>query len=779
MENVTFEAPQRKVAAADCDKCPRREGTLVPPDLCPGARIVVVGEAPGFHERVEGKPFVGKSGQVLRSVLAQLGLTDVHFTNTCLCFAEDTPTPIEIDCCRDRLLAEIKVIRPKVVILAGAVAVHALLGDAKITELQGLLLTWVDTRDDFEVDVIPCFHPAALLRRPELFRDFVDALDKCKRFLDGQELINVQPEDFGELIVGKEWSRAAGYLESLKTGPEKLSLDVETSGYNPYTDRILCMGLAVKKDDTIQRYAFPWDQLDKKQLQELVGLKKIVTYNGAFDVQFLLSAGVKATISEDAILQHYAIDARPGALGLKDGCRKYLNAPNWEEELKQYLPTKLTSYEEVPINILLDYTSLDAAYTLAFNELLVTYMDTDDRWVYENILIPAANMFVECSRVGILVDVAKIELLKTEYIATLLTLTTELAKAAGVPTFNPRSVKDCQYLLYEVLKLTPLSNGVYTTSRETLDFYAENPIVQLLKEFREKQKLLGTYLEGLQDDLVLHRVDGKSTFRVHPNLKLFGTTTGRISANNPNMLGFPKEKGGIRRMFIADEGKLLVMTDFKRMELVVASVLSGDKNMQEALSAGRDFHGEARERLFGKKATYTHQEVLDGKMMIFGPLYGRGIPSMARQLKCSIREAQDYYDRLFAPFHVFLQWSDAIAEEAKENGEIKSFFGRKRRWGLITDDNVKDVEHEARNHPVSSTATDVNLLTMLKIYHTFDHSLVMPLLPIHDAILSSVDESRAESLIKDIEQLATTYPSELLHTDMKFTVDTTVGKEWL
>jgi DNA polymerase I-like protein with 3'-5' exonuclease and polymerase domains len=201
--------------------------------------------------------------------------------------------------------------------------------------------------------------------------------------------------------------------------------------------------------------------------------------------------------------------------------------------------------------------------------------------------------------------------------------------------------------------------------------------------------------------------------------------------------------------------------------------------MQEALSAGRDFHGEARERLFGKKEAYTHQEVLDGKMMIFGPLYGRGIPSMARQLKCPIPEAQKYYDRLFAPFKVFLQWSDAQAKEAVETGEIKSFFGRKRKWGLVTDDNLKDIEHEARNHPVSSTASDVNLLTMLKVYNTFDHSLVMPLLPIHDAFLMSVDEGRAESLLREVEQIATTYPSELLHTDMKFSVETTVGKEWL
>lgn len=763
-----------------CSSCPRREGVFVPPEFCEDTtKVLIVGEAPGITERIQGRPFIGKSGQILRSVLDQLGLTAVHFTNACLCHAEGTPGSTELDCCRERLFREIKEVEPKIVILAGAVAVHAMLGQEKITDLQGLLLRWTDVRDDYEVPVIPCYHPAALLRRPDLFKDFVDALDKCKRFLEGQELIDVQPEDFAEIVVGNDWGRAATILHRLKaSSSDKLSLDAETSGYNPYTDRLLCIGLAIREGEDICRYALPWEQVDRQQLQELVGLKKIVTYNGVFDVQFLLSAEVKATISEDAILQHYITDTRPGALGLKDGCRKYLNAPDWEEELKQYLPNKLSSFADVPMDILLNYTSLDAAYTLAFSELLATSMDADDRWVYENILIPAANMFVDCSRVGIQADVTKLEKLKVEYLMQLQVLQKELAIASGIPTFNPRSVRDCQHLLYDILKLAPVNNTL-TTGREMLDFYSNNDVVQLLKEFREKQKLLGTYLEGLMDDLVTHLVDGRRTFRIHPNLKLFGTTTGRISSNNPNMLGLPKEKGGIRQMFGADDGKVLAMIDFKRMELVVASILSDDKNMQAALSEGRDFHREARERMFGKKESYTHQEVLDAKTMIFGPLYGRGIPSMARQLRCSYQEAKDYFNRLFAPFYVFLAWSDAQAEKAVETGESRSFFGRKRRWGLITDDNIIDVKNEARNHPVSSTASDVNLLTMLKIYHTFDHNLVMPLLPIHDACLMSIDEGRAEELIGEVEHVATTYPSELLHTDMKFLVETTVGKQWM
>ena len=770
-----------KVPLADCEACSRRDGTLVPSDGCEGADILVVGEAPGVQELLDGRPFVGKSGQLLKSVLAQLSLESVYYTNTCLCYLDRTPTPLEVDCCRERLVAEIKQARPQLVVAAGAVAMQALLGGEKITDLQGLLLNWVDPEDGFEVALIPCFHPAALLRRPELFKDFVDALDKCRRYLEGQELIDVQPESFGKVRIGDSRAKAAGYIRSLG---KRVSLDVETSGYSPYEDRLLCLGVSTQTPEGIRRYAFPWKDIDTKLLQQSLEDKEVVFYNGQFDAQFLWSAGVRTRIDEDPILQSYLLDARPGALGLKHTCRKYLNAPDWEEPIREYLPSKETSYEQVPIDVLLEYCSLDAAYSLALNELLYTYMDDDDKWVYHNILLPATNMFVDCSRVGIAVDVSRLERLREEYSSRLQALQESLRQISGLPHFNPRSVRDCRTLLYDVLKLAPIQTSTrpvsgYSTAREVLDYYGGIEAVQLLREFREKQKLLGTYLEGLLDDLVVHEEGERRHFRVHPNLKLFGTVTGRVSSNSPNMLGLPKEKGGIRQLFVADEGKLLVMMDFKAMELRVAAVLSGDSNMMDSLSVGRDFHQEARERLFGKRPSYTHQEVLDAKMIVFGPLYGRGIPSLARQLGCSLPEAQRYFDSVFAGFQVFLKWSDDRVAEAKENGEVRSYFGRKRRWGLITDDNLKDVEHEARNHPVQSTATDVNLLTMRKIYDTFDHDLVMPLLPIHDAILLSVDESRSKELIGDLTRLASTYPSELLQTRVPFGVEVTVGKEWV
>ncbi|GAH71107.1 unnamed protein product, partial [marine sediment metagenome] len=113
------------------------------------------------------------------------------------------------------------------------------------------------------------------------------------------------------------------------------------------------------------------------------------------------------------------------------------------------------------------------------------------------------------------------------------------------------------------------------------------------------------------------------------------------------------------------------------------------------------------------KSSYTHQEVLDAKTVVFGPPYGRGAESVALQLHCSVKEARAYMDAIWDPYTSAMQFMRDRVREVHETGEVRSHYGRKRRWGLITSDNVKEVEHEARNFDVQSTATDTNLLIML------------------------------------------------------------------
>ncbi len=261
-----------------------------------------------------------------------------------------------------------------------------------------------------------------------------------------------------------------------------------------------------------------------------------------------------------------------------------------------------------------------------------------------------------------------------------------------------------------------------------------------------------------------------------------------------NMLGIPEERGGIKKLFIADEGYVLAEGDQKAFELRVLGALANDLNMIRDLGGGKDFHGEVRNRLFGRgtdKANYSHQEVLDAKTLVFGPPYGREAPSIARQFakgnwdtmdskerSVKIGEAQHWLDITWKPYGRALEYMQERIQEVHSTGEVRSFYSRKRHWGLITEHNVNAVENEARNFNVQSTASDTNLLVMLDIYNTFPHDLVMPILPIHDSILMRIREDKVAELAPQIENIGSALPQKLLNTAMSFEFALDVGKSW-
>ena len=135
------------------------------------ADLVIVGEAPGFHEDRQGEPFVGQAGQMLdRMLLNVLGLErrEVHILNVIKCRPPDNrnPLPDEVAACMPFLERQIAAIRPKVLLVLGSVALRSLLGDQlRITRARGRWTTYAG------VPVMPTFHPAYLLRNGEKKRE--------------------------------------------------------------------------------------------------------------------------------------------------------------------------------------------------------------------------------------------------------------------------------------------------------------------------------------------------------------------------------------------------------------------------------------------------------------------------------------------------------------------------------------------------------------------------------------------------------------------------------
>lgn len=158
--------------------------------------IFIIGEAPGRDEDLQGRPFVGKSGQLLDKILAACGFTrneHVFISNIVKCRPPENriPAPKEASACLPWLLKQIELVNPKIIILLGSTALKYIIGqDRKITQERGKWIIW------HERLVMPVYHPSALLRDPSLKRDTWE--DFKKIYYKYVEVVN--PQHFSPYI---------------------------------------------------------------------------------------------------------------------------------------------------------------------------------------------------------------------------------------------------------------------------------------------------------------------------------------------------------------------------------------------------------------------------------------------------------------------------------------------------------------------------------------------------------------------------------------------------
>lgn len=182
---------QLREAVCSCTGCPlhaTRKHALFG-EGAPDAPIFIIGEAPGADEDRIGRPFVGKSGQLLDRILEVCGFTrrqHVFLSNIVRCRPPQNrvPTRQEVEACIPFLFRQIELVDPKILIPLGATALKQLFGNEslRITRLRG---NWMDKDGRL---VMPVYHPAALLRNPglkkETWEDFKKIIAKYRELID-------------------------------------------------------------------------------------------------------------------------------------------------------------------------------------------------------------------------------------------------------------------------------------------------------------------------------------------------------------------------------------------------------------------------------------------------------------------------------------------------------------------------------------------------------------------------------------------------------------------
>ena len=161
------ELKEIKEKCLNCTKCQlsKTRTNVVFSDGAPNSKLMLIGEAPGYYEDMKGLPFVGKAGQLLDKIFASVGLSrenDVYICNTIKCRPPENRNPEieEKEACREFLDAQIEILKPRIILICGGVALNSMLPAEKgITSVRG---KWFD--GPYGAKMMPIFHPSYLLR---------------------------------------------------------------------------------------------------------------------------------------------------------------------------------------------------------------------------------------------------------------------------------------------------------------------------------------------------------------------------------------------------------------------------------------------------------------------------------------------------------------------------------------------------------------------------------------------------------------------------------------
>ncbi len=749
-----------------------------------GAELVFIGESPGKHEAKTGIPFTGPTGHLLYMVMDRYDLkrSDIRLTNAVACHPpyEEGMTSTEpprgvIEACRPRLMAEIE--QADTVLLMGNTARRSVTEDYKTGIMKGRQEPPI-FQDDGPT-LLSTIHPAACLRNPDSFPSFLRDIKKLVRLRsDGPDnvYVNYEPPRYAWYDTVPE---AEMVLKKLMDSADLLACDIETGvekdrdfthpnvwlsiGFAYAPNKAVVLGERCLRNHKIQR-----------MVGELIAAKRTIWHNGKYDLQVLLRLGVvrpeSFSIYADTMLASYVLDERPGNHGLKNLSSEHLGAPDYEHEVQKYLSRGQTSYANVPRKILYKYNAYDCVFTWALWERLSEEMDDTGRELHDYLCELATELiYIELDGVSINEDY--LDELTIDYTKQLDQIDEDLSRWVE----NPRSWQQVAAALKE-LGLPHETTGADELQRLKERVSVESESYDFLSQIlhqRRTQKLYGTYVKGTRERLI----DG----RVYPTYLLHGTTSGRLSARNPNIHNVPRDSK-IKRLFVprtADH--TFIQCDYGQAELRTIAILAQDPYLKEVFEdATRDIHGELADVLFGA-GKWDKEDRVRAKSYVFGSIYGLSPYSIA--LDYGITEMQAFREQsaFFRMIPDTMKWRTRTVKSVLKHGNsLETIFGRRRRFMLITPDNKHKLEKEVLAFLPQSTASDLTTNSLMRIRREFGTGANVPSIKItvHDSIVVECHNDIREDVGRFVAKTMRDTARDLIGDYVPFTTDIEYGDSW-
>lgn len=409
------------------------------------------------------------------------------------------------------------------------------------------------------------------------------------------------------------------------------------------------------------------------------------------------------------------------------------------------------------------------------------------REVFEKIEEPIMGIVEKMNERGVKVDKKFLKRLSLKYHEESTRLEQAIWKEAG-EEFNINSPKILSGILFSKLELaekhqkkTP--TGTLSTKESELEKLKDkHPIIVLILEYRELAKLLSTYIDAIPPLL-----DKNS--RLHSTFLQAGSTTGRMSSNNPNLQNIPNKTllgRAIRKAFVAEKGFKLVSLDYSQIELRIAAILSQDKKLIEIFKNGEDVHAGVAMRVFKvPKEAVDKGMRTKAKTINFGILYGMGVNALKVNLGVDRKEAEEFYNEYFKTFNGLARYLDKIKAEANKKGYTETMFGRRRYFAGIKSPLPyvrAQAERMAVNAPMQGTQADLIKIAMKKIDEYIKRELheedIHLILQVHDELVYEAKESLVSEVSKHFKQIMETVLPRNKTLGVPIVAEAQAGDNW-
>ena len=547
----------------------------------------------------------------------------------------------------------------------------------------------------------------------------------------------------------------------LEQKEKALAFDTETDGLNSHSARLVGFSLCTKKGEAVYvPVILPGGMFSPQTVEEkkaLLQFKKIlecedltlIMHNGKFDLEVLHTAfrrndmnfTIKCKIF-DTMVAEWLLN--PDAQGKAPYSLEYLGETKLGLKGIEFkdLVKKDQTFADVPLEQAFPYGAEDADFTWQLWQIYKTELKKKNaEELFYGMEMKILPILTQMEISGIHIDKSVLASYSVELAELISKKEKEIHKETG-HEFNIASTKQLQTVLFEERGLVPgkKTKTGYSTDTAVLEELAErteDPLPQMILDYRSYTKLQSTYVETLPT-----LADQNS--RIHTSFLQTGTATGRLSSRDPNLQNIPvRDDAGrrIRSAFTATEGNVLVSADYAQIELVVLAHLSGDKNLSKAFIEGIDVHRSTAALIYGiAPEEVSAEQRRFAKTVNFGVMYGMSAFRLANELGISRYEAKDFIDQYFTTYADVKKFLNDTIAKAQENGYVETLMGRRRQIPDINSANKliqQGAQRIAVNTPIQGSAADIVKTAMIKVQDALlkSGSRAKMLLQVHDELI--------------------------------------------